>query len=199
MDRQIHLAADLEWRRQQKIQGATDRAFGRIFDGYKAVIRATGTDRSENIVNTGARCQSGRRSEMLARGALRIGSRWSEIGNFQWLLKCQAGGHDFAKNLLDCNGTKRAGVLGGDTTQNLGFALGSVDASLLDFTNTVRKTGAFVQLAQDVIVDAVDVCPQFRQFVSVVCCVSHVGSSVLQRQVAHGQHAFDLADAVDHL
>jgi hypothetical protein len=66
---QHHLAADLERRRQQQIEGTSDGALGRVFDRHHSVVGMTGLDFAKDIVDRNLRHQARRVTEMLGRGA----------------------------------------------------------------------------------------------------------------------------------
>ena len=142
MHAKIDLTADLQAGIEQHVERAAHCAFGGIFNRHHAVMRAPRLDCAEHVVDRALRLESGRTAESLARCSLREGALRAEVGDAERLLKRQTRRNDFAKDGGERRIGQRPGVMGGDATQHLCFALGAIGVALLDFANTAGEFGA---------------------------------------------------------
>ena len=161
VDAQHDLAADLERRRQQEVEGAADRALGRILDRNDGEVGVVGLDLAKDVVDRELRQQARGVAEVAHRSALGEGTERPEEGDRERLFQRQADRHHLPEQPGDVvvGQRSRIGLL--QAAQDLRLALGAIDEAgfavlRLDLADALRAARALVEEMQKLVVDRVD-------------------------------------------
>ena len=156
---QDDLGDNLQFAIHEHIEGVGDDAFGGVFHGHNAVIRAAFADFGKNIGNGLLRSifQAGAEA---ADGCLMGESGFrTEIGDVHGLLQREGAGHDLAIDGLKLFAGDRAGIEAGDAVQYGALAMRRINflAGLaLDRANGEHVACAFVQKAHELLVQCIN-------------------------------------------
>ena len=103
---------------------------------------------------------------MLVDGGLRVGALGTEIGDGERRLQRQAGRHDLSPNGGDVLVFERTRVGLFDFFNHLGHPVGAEEGrtfAAFDFAHLLGHTGALVDQAQQLLVEGINLHPQFSQ------------------------------------
>ena len=123
---QFDLAAYLQLRGQEHVEGDLDRALPGVLDRYHAEIGAAVLDFLEDLLDAGHRQAVCRTPEVLEHGLLAERAFRSEVADLERFLLGQAGRHDLAEDMHENLVAERPLVAVDDHAQDLRLAFGPV-------------------------------------------------------------------------
>src|SRR5258706_598020 len=154
---QHHFGADLQGRREQQVERASDRAVGGVFHGDDRVLRGPRLGGAEHLVDRSAGLRRYARAELLGERHLAESALRPKVGDRERLLERAAGGDDLGEKPRERIVRERPAVGVRDPAQNLGLALGAVGAAVrLQLADGGSARRALVQERGDLLVERVD-------------------------------------------